>query len=332
MTRHHRPASEQTVTVHQTIERLQECSNLRWIKPDESYESNKRRYGKPYHYDTGRGYVDDPARPWLPVEYSTSYGDWHELSDSTEVTPDTFVIPKYCTGSDYSGNLVEVSNYKAMVELLEGAELEEGIDYLTYSGGYGTFAIAIRAYSLIETTECDSIIDTLESLGDYPLIDESLESELEMESQNEAWESWGKREFAEELGKYLEREITAGLETEGEYAATFGITHCSVALAEFARNEGWAPDDKLGKWFYKLAEYANENWVNEQGSDSYIDMADVVKHGMERELKHWPDGASKRDALACEIRATLVRAYEVRAYDEIARVVGSGGESLGVRS
>ena len=61
------------------------------------------------------------------------------------------------------------------------SEYEDGVEYLSYTGDYGTFDIAIRLDSLT-----DDVLETIEALEDYGLIDESLWSELESNSQNEA--------------------------------------------------------------------------------------------------------------------------------------------------
>jgi hypothetical protein len=58
-------------------------------------------------------------------------------------------MPNYCSGSDYSGNLCEVSNHKAIIESLPD-HFEDGVEYLSYHGGDGTFGIAIRLDALTE--------------------------------------------------------------------------------------------------------------------------------------------------------------------------------------
>jgi hypothetical protein len=85
------------------IERLKECSHLRWIIPHESW--NSRRHD-------------------APKELSTSYGDWKELTQTDEVTPETFVLVEYATGGDYANTcLVEVANHRVIEELCVAAGL-----------------------------------------------------------------------------------------------------------------------------------------------------------------------------------------------------------------
>ena len=327
MRRYHNTA-DSPVTVFAILERLAESYAIHaWIKPSESWASIQRRYsGSSGYVDTG---IYGPNRyqwqrtepnPALPIEYSTSYGDWTLLTDYSELSPDTFIIPQYCGGSDYSGNLVEVSNHKAMVELLEGAGLEDGTDFITYSGGYGTFDIAVRAYSLaeIDPSDAEEILSAIDGLSGYPLLDESLNSELEIESQNEAWDDWGKKEFTDELGKYFAAIIRRGLEDSNNYPATFRTLPCTEELAEYAESGDWVPEDKVSLWFIELSEYSNEYWVNEEGSSSYIDMADVVKNGFERAMTHWEDGERKRNLLWDEITRCLETAYLDNFYSELA--------------
>ena len=47
-------------------------------------------------------------------------------------------------------------------------------------------------------------------------------------------------------------------------------------------------------------------------------MADVVKNGFEREMKHWPDGERKRNLLWDEITRCLESAYSDSFYSELA--------------
>src|ERR1035441_6281160 len=158
---------------------VSECYNVRFIEPEPAWT----------HWD---------SKPQFPTVLSSSYGDWEEVSDHTPIDPSkVFVMTHYTGGSDYSGDLVEVSNYKAMLELLP-SEYEDSVDYITYSGGHGTFDLAIR----IDRLTAD-ILDAFKSLEDYPLLDESLHSELEMESQNEAWEQDIRQDFKTALGKQL---------------------------------------------------------------------------------------------------------------------------------
>lgn len=50
----------------------------------------------------------------------------------------------------------------------------------------------------------DAMLETLAALESYPLIDDEHHGALELELQEEAWESWGREEFRRELAKRLD--------------------------------------------------------------------------------------------------------------------------------
>ena len=70
----------------------------------------------------------------IPITELDRYGGWVE--DSTG----TCIVPGYLSGSDYSGSLVERSNYEAFQEqFASGAD----IWWVSVSGGHGTYGIVI---------------------------------------------------------------------------------------------------------------------------------------------------------------------------------------------
>ena len=218
-------------------ERVKECYHVQLIVPETSWRSE--------------------------TELSTSYGDWRKpKSDDT----DLWALIEYSSYSDYSGSLVEASNHKVLVESFDAASFEDGKDYIDYHGGHGTRALAVRLASLDGDDEngwLESIVDTIEGLEDYPIADESEMSEMEMESQNEAWSSWAKSDF--------ERELLKPLQSHFEDQDNFREWLECCDVSDFANN------DTIAQWFYTLCDTSNTYWVNEQGSDSYIDVEDVVK-------------------------------------------------------
>ena len=247
-----------------------------------------------------------PQTSWHGSSLSTSYGDWDRLTDHAELNPSkVFILPNYCSGSDYSGSLVEVSNHKAILESLPG-EYEDGIEYLDYSGGHGTFALAIRLDALTP-----DLLEMLESLEDYPVADESLWSELETESQNEAWNAWAKDEFRTALSKALVSEFeasTASNQRDGETDEACA-TRVDAAIA-WLEDGAEIADSSLSELFWKMAELANVYWANEQGSDSYIDIEDVVKKSLNRKL----DSDWTRKAYA-EIKSLIQASMGTAKYD-----------------
>jgi hypothetical protein len=166
-----------------------------------------------------------------------SYGDLHNEKahwrENVEV-----VVPRYLSGSDYSGSTVERSNKRVFME-------EFGDDphvFETY-GGYGTFGVLILA-----TCDNEEIAECLNGLHNYPLINEDDLSELEMEASNEAWENWARSDF------------TRALESQ------FGID-------DIDPNN----DIDLSELFYHAAEKAGEYWEAETGGDMWIRVERVAE-------------------------------------------------------
>ena len=117
--------TEELLTTFAIVERVAELHDCTLIIPEESWESNQRRYNA-HEVWTAQGYQRIDPNPAIPVEFSSSYGDWDEVKSTDELDPSkVYVIPQYCGGSDYSGSLVERSNYDALQEMFP-KEWEEG--------------------------------------------------------------------------------------------------------------------------------------------------------------------------------------------------------------
>lgn len=164
------------------------------------------------------------------------YGQWVEDASGP------YVVPAMLSGSDYSGNLIHRANNDEWREVFADGD---GKWWADISGGFGTFAI------IIDTREMPKEADEfLMALDDYPIANEDWHSQLETEAQDNAWQRWARREFAQAL---------------------------------IAR---WAPDSQIdsdelegdGLWtlFHDAAERSGTYWENQQGPDVYIDVARVV--------------------------------------------------------
>jgi len=88
-------------------------------------------------------------------------GDYFEvnISDPGKVQPDDFIIVPYLGGSDYSGDSVNVSNYRAFKKRFGDCR---GVHEIV--GGHGTYGIAVRA-------DCftPEMSEYLERLAVYPI-------------------------------------------------------------------------------------------------------------------------------------------------------------------
>lgn len=105
-------------------------------------------------------------------------------------------IIKATEHSDYAGGPVERSNYRVILgDCREGAH-RPGI--IQICGSHGYQALAYDA-TLGPVPGDDDLCEILEGLEGYCAVDDDDVSNLESELETEAWEDWGRHEFAAEL-------------------------------------------------------------------------------------------------------------------------------------
>ena len=151
----------------------------------------------------GLTFVIPSATLWNGTEYveifpepggSWRYGDWI-FSDSERAT---WAIIDYATCSDYSGSIVERSNYTCLRDKYEDILVD-------VTGGHGTCALLINAdYAddVDETgRETTCLVSDLDTLADYPVYNEDELSSLEMTIIDEAWDQWLCSEVRHDLEK-----------------------------------------------------------------------------------------------------------------------------------
>lgn len=124
-----------------------------------------------------------------------------------------------CSGGDYSGSDVSIANYRYM---LREFTPKEGV--ISYYGGYGGYGILLIVPNLkIKTRE--RVVDILQDLKDYPVIDEELFSEVTAELEQQAWHDWIKEafrreikeKFGESLGEHDLHDLFWEVVTSGNY-------------------------------------------------------------------------------------------------------------------
>lgn len=140
-----------------------------------------------------------------------AHGEWFE--------------PNYMASSDYSGSLVEESNRKTWLEEIDP---ESRCTVVLY-GSHGTESIAVKIARLTPEQ-----VETLEKLADYPLIDEEAHSNLEIERQQEDWESWARSDWK----RALEDEFNVDLDDMAQ----------ADLDASFWQNQNI--QDRRGDWFF----------------------------------------------------------------------------------
>ncbi len=181
-------------------------------------------------------FVYDP-REWEVHDSWVSYSAFRALRLWETPTPEHYLMPVILGGSDYSGCLVNKANFEVFTE--EFANHEEVL--ISY-GGHGTYAVALR----LGLTD-ENILSTLERLSDYPLLNENKLSEMELVAQEEAWDSWARRDFVVALEQRFDCEI-------GDY-----------------------DEDQFYQFFTQQADIANQYWVNEQSDEMWIDLERIVE-------------------------------------------------------
>lgn len=106
----------------------------------------------------------------------------------------------YTLSGDYVNGLVEKSNRLALKEL--------GIVTTRYLG-FGAEVAVVTLDDLISSMNPNhsdnSLWDNLQSLADYPLLDDDIHCELEHDVMLEQWESWGQSDLMGAIERQLDR-------------------------------------------------------------------------------------------------------------------------------
>lgn len=176
----------------------------------------------------------------------------------------------YAGGSDYSGNAISLSNYRLMEDqfVVPECNLEHPLrryrELLSTHGGYGSYGIIVRA-----TYDNPDFLETMDSLGNYPVMDESDLSELESEREIEAWEHWAQREANAHAEELVQEILEDYLESDPEI----------LDIIDPHRGVEEIPDVDIAidfGSFERLRDAANEYWVDES-SGAYIDVSRVFQ-------------------------------------------------------
>ena len=173
------------------------------------------------------------------------YGRWRDAKDGR------YLVPAYLSGSDYSGSLVERANHRAWSEKFASGE---DTWWTNAPGGHGTFAVVIDMDGVPEE-DAEEVAEFIGGLEDYPLADEDLHSEMEMEAQSEAWDNWARSDFKRALEKKF-----------------------NVELDE-------VDDEKVFELFQEKADESNTYWENEQGDSMYINLDRIIKKISKNDVK-----------------------------------------------
>jgi len=106
------------------------------------------------------------------------------------------LVPDLLKGSDYSGSMVERSNYNVFLEKFSSVD---GV--ISLGGGYRTYAIALTLKALRNEE-----IQAVTALRDCPLMDEDNHTEMEWGAYVKQWAEHGATDFRHSLNEHLKLE------------------------------------------------------------------------------------------------------------------------------
>jgi len=162
-------------------------------------------------------------------------------------------LSDHCLSGDYCGAPHTASNARVLLKEFSGPELREAI------GDYGSQSVAVDPRYLSE-----DLLENLQSLESYPVLDEDDCSALKLEYQGQAWENWAEGDFS----KALESRLSELLEND--------------ELAELAMDK--ISSDSLYSLFHALADRGSVYWESQSSPDQWIDCEKVAEELSEEEL------------------------------------------------
>ena len=125
--------------------------------------------------------LDEVANPYDSVTYDEDDG-W-------------VLKPHLLTYGDYVGSMVEKTNNQVFWD-----EFGDRAGVSNEYEGFHSYAIALTADAIRDN---EDIVETLNALADYPLLDEEKHSELCMDEYQESWENYGQSDFIDEICRKL---------------------------------------------------------------------------------------------------------------------------------
>lgn len=165
-----------------------------------------------------------------------------QLSDKRLWSIATLVFcPDYFSSGDYIGSLVELSNLQTF---LEDFKDKKGVWELYGSHGSAGLAIDIRA--LLDS----ELLEDLSALQGYPVRCEDHLSALELDKEQESWDSYLKSDFLRALERHLE-----------QLSESAGFSDSQAELLTLALEQ--LPESELWSLCSELSESANLYWETE---------------------------------------------------------------------
>jgi hypothetical protein len=167
-------------------------------------------------------------------------------------------VSDYCQSGDYGGAVHYLSNARALLSSFSSPECRE------LTGSHGSHGVAIDPRYLSE-----ELLESLQSLEGYPVLDEDALGELELELQNEAWENYLRSDFSRALERLLSDLLSAHYEDGDEDRAEQSVESLSA--------------QQLWELFSRTADESGIYWES-QHNDSWIDVDRVAQSLSEDQL------------------------------------------------
>lgn len=180
----------------------------------------------------------------IPEDNTVYWSDLEKIDNpDLSDTDNLYLMHDFCQMGDYGGSLVEKANTDILTD-------EYG--FIKVYGGYGSISCMIQIDALLcmPEEESDRILDVLEGLNKYPLIDDEELSNQESEQIEEAWDNWTEYDFKREIEKKF------NIELDDYEFKSIDVSFRSI--------------------FDEMAERANEYWINESGYDMWINVEKVT--------------------------------------------------------
>ena len=171
-----------------TLKDIQEIENIEFF------------YYLKYSFNT----PDDIHYPESKLIY---WSDLHNTDKRNMDISDVLIIPRYLEYGDYDNScMVERSNYKLFLE-----DHKETPFVFDVTGGYGSTGIAISLKEMLNPDNeetAQTIIDTLNSLNEYPCLDDQDMSAMEYDAFLEALDKFEMRDYIKELSAKFNLDIS----------------------------------------------------------------------------------------------------------------------------
>lgn len=180
-------------------------------------------------------------------------GRYNGMSPAGHHETPTHVEVPCTTWGDYTGDSCNRSNYRSLIR-------EYPDTFVEVKGGHDSHYLALPLDAEIPTGLVQEIVSLIEQ---YPIYDEDDHSQLEMEIQEECWNSFGCDEFRREIEKQIEK-LRPDLDSDDLFAL-------------FDNEEsGWTAGDELDRmWWEHVNNGTGEELGVEGATSAWFEFGDL---------------------------------------------------------